>query len=631
MYNKANTCVINNGFFSEFFELKRGCRQGDPLSPYIFILAIEPLAMEIKGNKAIKGITINNIIYKIGQYADDTFLILDGSVNSLEQSMKIFNDFYLCSGLKLNYEKTVAVWLGTMKNSTNILCPEINMTWSNKFNLLGITFCTDLRQMVSENYNSKIQSIKSILNSYKKRNISILGKVTVLKTIIVPKLIYLLKVLPSPSLEFFAEMESCFKNFIWEEKKPKIIMAQLEKDIEQGGLRLPNLRMLDKALKLTWTAKLLKDQGLWQNLFESSTTTNKKNIWMLDQLSLQNIKLHTNNLFWKDVLSAWKMYREILNEKIDVRTFPIWDTFFLQNKNVNTRKPKLEEKGLLYVNDLLLDSGELMGFQDFQGIYQSNVNFVDFYSLIHSIPRKWKNEINQQKYKIIGQITQKGLEEILSMKRVCNEIYWKLMDTIKPKRNYLSKWTEYFQTPITEQEMRNFFSLNFQCTRENKLRSFQYKILQRCLTTNKFLNICKISDDKCYFCNKEVETLEHLFWDCTEVKKLWLSVIDTLEPYINLREVIDNKSVLLGINSGENKSLTNHIINIIKRYIYVIKYSEKQLSYHGALAKVREAFNIEQNIRIQYNKECSSLHGKWDPVKITFPDFEMVICHRDLT
>ena len=336
LYNKANSCVINNGFFSEFFELKRGCRQGDPLSPYLFILAIEPLAIEIKENKVIKGITINDVTYKIGQYADDTFLLLDGSVESLEQSMTIFKEFYLCSGLKLNYDKTVAVWLGHMMNSNNVLCREINMTWSNKFTLLGINFTTDLRQMASVNYSSKVQSIKNILNSYKKRNLSILGKVTVIKTIAMPKLINLLKVLPSPSLDFFVEMEKCFKNFIWEEKRPKIIMAQLEKDIDQGGLRLTNLLMLDKALKLTWITKLVKEHGLWQNLFECSTMNDKKNIWMLDQLSLQKIKLQTNNLFWKDTLSAWITYRELSTEEIDVRTFPIWNSFFLQNKNIYT-------------------------------------------------------------------------------------------------------------------------------------------------------------------------------------------------------------------------------------------------------------------------------------------------------
>ena len=70
---------------------------------------------------------------------------------------------------------------------------------------------------------------------------SILGKVTVLKTIIIPKLVYLMKVLPSPNTDFFAEMERCFKNFIWEEKRPKIIISQLEKDIAEGGLRLTEI------------------------------------------------------------------------------------------------------------------------------------------------------------------------------------------------------------------------------------------------------------------------------------------------------------------------------------------------------------------------------------------------------
>ena len=74
LYNSACTSVINNGYLSESFFLHRGCRQGDPLSPYIFILAIEPLAVAIKSNVRIKGIKIDGNQYKLGLYADETFL-----------------------------------------------------------------------------------------------------------------------------------------------------------------------------------------------------------------------------------------------------------------------------------------------------------------------------------------------------------------------------------------------------------------------------------------------------------------------------------------------------------------------------------------------------------------------------
>ena len=58
LYNKAKLCVIQNGVFSQFFEIGRGCRQGDPISPYLFNLFVEILGHMIRQNKNIKGIKI---------------------------------------------------------------------------------------------------------------------------------------------------------------------------------------------------------------------------------------------------------------------------------------------------------------------------------------------------------------------------------------------------------------------------------------------------------------------------------------------------------------------------------------------------------------------------------------------
>ena len=158
-----------------------------------------------------------------------------------------------------------------------------------------------------------------------------------------------------------------------------------------------------------------------------------------------------------------------------------------------------------------------MGYNDFQNTYRMKINFVDFYSLIHSIPRKWMAVLRDHRHKIKGPIFQPVLNEVLVMPKVCKGTYWKLISTLDLKRNIANKWSEHLEKQITKEDMRDFFTLNFQCTIESKMRSFQYKILQRILTTNKFLNICGIKEDKCYFCGIMTETLEHFFWECPKV------------------------------------------------------------------------------------------------------------------
>ena len=59
-YGNIQSCVMNNGFSSAHFDVKRGVRQGDPLSPYLFIIALETLAIYIRGSDEIKGISIRN-------------------------------------------------------------------------------------------------------------------------------------------------------------------------------------------------------------------------------------------------------------------------------------------------------------------------------------------------------------------------------------------------------------------------------------------------------------------------------------------------------------------------------------------------------------------------------------------
>ena len=66
-----SSSVINNGFTSYYFKVNRGVRQGDPLSPFLFILALEVLARSIRQDENIQGIKIENVDVKLAIYADD--------------------------------------------------------------------------------------------------------------------------------------------------------------------------------------------------------------------------------------------------------------------------------------------------------------------------------------------------------------------------------------------------------------------------------------------------------------------------------------------------------------------------------------------------------------------------------
>ena len=111
LYQDTSAAVLNNGHTSKWFRLERGVRQGCPLSPYLFILLAETLSCKIRENDAIKGITISNYKKKITQMADDTTCFVKDKI-SLKNLIDVLKEFEICSGLKLNLDKTKAKTLG---------------------------------------------------------------------------------------------------------------------------------------------------------------------------------------------------------------------------------------------------------------------------------------------------------------------------------------------------------------------------------------------------------------------------------------------------------------------------------------------------------------------------------------
>ena len=101
LYKNVQSCVINNGLTTDYFALERGVRQGDPLSPYLFVVVVETLAMAIRQNTAIKGITIGKEETKLLQYADDTTAVLS-DMDSARALFTLLDVFKELSGLRIN-------------------------------------------------------------------------------------------------------------------------------------------------------------------------------------------------------------------------------------------------------------------------------------------------------------------------------------------------------------------------------------------------------------------------------------------------------------------------------------------------------------------------------------------------
>ena len=107
---------------------KKGC-QGDPVSPFLFILCVEVLCIMIRNNKNMNGIIINDKEHKLSQYADDTIFLLDGTSKSLNETLNVLSEFSRFSGLKVNFDKTNAVWIGLKKYSAATIKTKWKLAW----------------------------------------------------------------------------------------------------------------------------------------------------------------------------------------------------------------------------------------------------------------------------------------------------------------------------------------------------------------------------------------------------------------------------------------------------------------------------------------------------------------------
>ena len=342
-------CVIQHGIFSKFFEIGRGCRQGDPASPYIFLLCVEIMGIMIRQNKDITGISHFGREYKLMQYADDTTLILDGTEKSLKSALTLVNQYAKFSGLRPNYDKTCCVKIGKLKNTDIAFKSNYNILWSQEpFSLLGITFSADLKGIIELNYEEKINAIRKLISTWNKRNISTIGRITVVKSLLLPKLVHLFMSLPNPNHKLLSELDTLFFNYVWNSKRDRVARKLITKDYKEGGLKMIELSNFIKSLKLTWIRRLSTSDSSWSHLLKDSLPSSYHFYHCFGIKYSEKIIPHLNP-FWKDVFLALSEFRNIIDENIMSTSIWYSDYFKIDKKSIFI--PEWFERGVTYIDD----------------------------------------------------------------------------------------------------------------------------------------------------------------------------------------------------------------------------------------------------------------------------------------
>ena len=116
LLQNQESCVINGGKTTRYFPLKRGTRQGDPISAYLFILVLEIVFIFVKESENVQGLTIFNNQFLYTTYANDTTFFLSDK-NSVTEVIQIFEHFSVFSGLKPNKSKREIAGIGILKGA----------------------------------------------------------------------------------------------------------------------------------------------------------------------------------------------------------------------------------------------------------------------------------------------------------------------------------------------------------------------------------------------------------------------------------------------------------------------------------------------------------------------------------
>jgi exonuclease III len=625
LYNKITVRVLVNGHFSDKIKIGRGVKQGDALSCSLFILCVDPLLRNINANDKIKEIKIAGkltgvkVKFKASGYADDISIICKNSRESLQEIFNEYEKLTLASGLELNAEKTEILGLGSLENIE--IFHEIrycNATFKIKtvqeLKICGIYFSNDKSDEYDHNILSKIEKLEMQLKKWKCRNLTMEGKILIVKTFGLSQIIYSLQSQEMLDRDIKLVERLIFK-FIWCKEWGKVRWTErvsrkvLKGEYEDGGLKAPDIESLNKALKLrqyirSWGSKhaISNIQQIRAERVNSAVSKISQEYDILDQLeqvaysSQKTINQLTdslrNEISTNINLGETSLITINMMGSINVSSYLIRRNELVANGFFNTFK----REGIETLGDLVQEIEYTTDSNRLESLRHIENKFPEH---ILNAARNYCPEINENVglthiylgndlFIPINEVTVKQLQLVL--KRVLAKV---------ESPDYCSKLN------IEEFDKSQIVTVRKQIV-SVQLRNIFYRLINKdFFTGERMLRFKMVDSDRCKQCN-EVETFKHLLWECECTKVTWRNFNTILRNRGMEKEGIHSYSDLFSFSSSA--ATTTIRLRIINHFIQINR--QTKLSEERILNIIREIMTKEKYIASKNNRQYF-FNKKW--------------------
>ena len=303
LYSNATTRVKVNGYLTTRIPLRRGVRQGCPLSPLLYVLIIEILALQLRANPNIVGFTVGGEKIISLHYADDTVITMKQN-RCFKEVYKDLLDYELATGAKMNASKTHGLWTGRWKGSTDT---PLGYNWtSGNVENVGLFFGND--SPARRTFEKILPKVLRSLTYWRHFHLNKLSKARTIEIFHASKLWYAARFYTIP-LSIQQQLQQAFTQYInWPNRGHTVSQQEMFKLRRHGGLKLVHIRTKSTASKVAWIIQLLTNPLLHTHL-----------ALVTDLLGTQEGNIKGSDLFFtppafiaRTVKSATPFYREAL-------------------------------------------------------------------------------------------------------------------------------------------------------------------------------------------------------------------------------------------------------------------------------------------------------------------------------